>query len=712
MALSFLARHGDSIWYPSERQARWTYEMGVMLEALRQAWVSSGDSEYYGYIRKIVDQFVRADGSIRTYEYDTFNLDNIPGGRQLLMLYRATGEERYRQAADRLRKQLENQPRTPSGGFWHKKIYPNQMWLDGLYMAEPFYAQHSGMVGDTAALNDLVKQFTLVEAHTRDEQTGLLYHAWDESRTQKWADPVTGCSPHFWGRAMGWMMMALVDVLDVFPSEHRGRQNLVEMLDRLAKSVRDARDPGSGLWYQVVDQPGREGNYLESSASCMFIYAMAKGAAQGYLDSSYTQVASSSFRSLCARMVTVDHEGLVSLHQTCQGAGLGGKPYRDGSFEYYIGEPKRTNDFKAVGPFIMAALQLERNAAGETGLRKEDEHVPWAEALLQPPPWYGSREAVRIADNLLAYQCPSGGWEKNIDMAEDSPGPPHSCIGTIDNGATYRQIRFLARVCTSTGIERFADSFHRGMEYLFKAQYENGGWPQFYPLRKGYSSHITFNDDAMANVLKLLQDIVDGRPEFGFVESGCRARASRAIQKGIECILRCQVRVGDTLTAWCAQHDEQTFLPAPARSFEPVSLSGRESVGIVELLMRQQSPDARTVRSIQAAVRWLNRAKIRGIRLERVPDPGAPKGINTLLLRDPGAPALWARFYEIGTNRPLFVDRDGVERDRLDQLSAERRNNYAWFGEWGESLLSTDYPRWQKQWVPGDNVLDDEGAVR
>jgi PelA/Pel-15E family pectate lyase len=360
----------------------------------------------------------------------------------------------------------------------------------------------------------------------------------------------------------------------------------------------------------------------------------------------------------------------------------------------------------------MAALQLERNAAGETGLGKDDEHVPWAEALLQPPPWYGSREAVRIADNLLAYQCPSGGWEKNIDMAEEHPGNSHGCMGTIDNGSTYTQLRFLARVYTSTGNERFADSFRRGLDYLFQAQNENGGWPQFFPLRGGYYSHITFNDDAMANVLMLLQDIVDRRAEFGFVESSRVARASQAIRKGIECILRCQIRTGDTLTAWCAQHEENSFLPAPARSFEPVSLSGRESVGIVEFLMRQRSPDTRIIQSVQAAVRWLNRAKIRGIRLERVPDPGAPKGVNTLLLPDPGAPALWARFYEIGTNRPLFVDRDGREREGLDQLSTERRNNYAWFGDWGESLLSTDYPRWQKQWAPGHNVLGDEGAVR
>lgn len=360
MADPFMKRYPGTISYPEEsRKGYWTYEQGVMLEAIRRMWMATGDEKYFSYIKKNIDQFVAEDGSIRTYEYDTFNLDNIAPGRLLLMLYQNTHAEKYRQAADKLRKQLENQPRTHEGGFWHKKVYPYQMWLDGVYMAEPFYAEYALMLKEPLSFDDVANQIILLEKHTRDAQTGLLYHAWDESKMQKWANPVTGCSPNFWGRAMGWYAMGVVDVLDFLPQDHPKRDQIIKILQRLSEALVKYQDTSTGLWYQVVDQGNREGNYFEASASCMFAYVFAKGAKKSYLDNKFRAIAEKAFDGVVKELVTIGEDGSVSLHQTCQSAGLGGNPYRDGSYEYYIREPWRTNDFKGIGPFIFAALELE-----------------------------------------------------------------------------------------------------------------------------------------------------------------------------------------------------------------------------------------------------------------------------------------------------------------------------------------------------------------
>jgi unsaturated rhamnogalacturonyl hydrolase len=359
IAESYLFWHPDSVTYAGEERYRWHYEVGVMLEGMRRMWERTGDPRYFDYIKRNIDRFVLPDGSILTYELDTYNLDNIPLGRQLFLLSEKTGDPRYGKAAATLRRQLTEQPRTPSGGFWHKQIYPNQMWLDGLYMAEPFYARYARDAGDSSGLNDVIRQFVLMEHGARDEKTGLLYHGWDESRTQRWADSATGHSPHFWGRAMGWYGMGLVDVLEILPRDYPGRADLVGILRRLAEALLRHRDPASKLWYQVVDLGGREGNYLEASASAMYAYVFARGAKHGDLPAMYLDAARESFRGILERLVTVDERGLVSLHDVCQVAGLGGKPYRDGSFGYYVGEPKRVNDFKGYGPFLFAALELE-----------------------------------------------------------------------------------------------------------------------------------------------------------------------------------------------------------------------------------------------------------------------------------------------------------------------------------------------------------------
>src|SRR5262245_13401390 len=232
--------------------ARWTYDHGVVLKGIEGVWLSTGNGDYFRFIQRSMDHFVNDDGTIRTYNLEDYNIDNINTGRNLLLLYKVTGQEKYRKAAELLRSQLTTHPRTSDGGFWHKKIYPTQMWLDGLYMGEPFYAEYSAMVHDNKAFDDIAKQFILMEQHSRDAKTGLLYHGWDESRKQRWANPTTGRSPNFWGRAMGWYAMALVDTLDYFPKDHPQRAELIAILNRLAKAIATYQDATSGLWFRVV----------------------------------------------------------------------------------------------------------------------------------------------------------------------------------------------------------------------------------------------------------------------------------------------------------------------------------------------------------------------------------------------------------------------------------------------------------------------------
>jgi PelA/Pel-15E family pectate lyase len=335
------------------------------------------------------------------------------------------------------------------------------------------------------------------------------------------------------------------------------------------------------------------------------------------------------------------------------------------------------------------------------------ELVAWRNAMRQPAAWYGSEEAVRIADNLLLYQREAGGWDKNIDMAlalgpadrakiekEKRDPEAHS---TIDNDATYTQMRYLAKVHAATGQERFAASFRRGFDYLMKAQYPNGGWPQFYPLRNGYWSHITYNDDAMVGVLETLRDIAAPRPEYAFLSDGERAQARRAIDKGVECILRTQVVQDGRLTVWCAQHDERTMAPAKARAYELPSLSGSESVGVVEFLMGIPRPAPEVVRAVEGAVAWFRASKLTGIRVEAKPAPGTPKGFDNTVVEDAGAPPLWARFYELGTNRPIFCGRDSVVKYSMAEIEYERRNGYRWYTDRAAKLLEVDYPEWAKK---------------
>ncbi len=365
----------------------------------------------------------------------------------------------------------------------------------------------------------------------------------------------------------------------------------------------------------------------------------------------------------------------------------------------------------ALAPYIMGP-----DAAGGTppvgpvpssqqtpGLLQSRMRSVWFRCLEQPDAWYGSAEAVRIADLVRLYQRKTGGWPKNIDMAKPlDPAEARQVEAakadtdsTIDNAATSTQVRFLARVHAATHAERLRAPLLDGFDYLLAAQYANGGWPQFFPLRDDYSRRITFNDNATVNVLELLRDAAAGTPLFAFVDAARRARAAEAVARGVKLILAAQVRVNGRLTAWCAQHDEVTLEPRGARTYEHPSLSGSESVGIVSFLMSIPKPDAAVAAAIEAAMAWFREVRIDGLRIERRPDASEPGGFDHVVVKDPAAPPMWARFYQIGTNRPIFSGRDGVIRDNLAEIEYERRANYSWYGTWPAELLQRDYPAWK-----------------
>ncbi|MGB3798331.1 MAG: pectate lyase [Lewinella sp.] len=338
-----------------------------------------------------------------------------------------------------------------------------------------------------------------------------------------------------------------------------------------------------------------------------------------------------------------------------------------------------------------------------------DQPITWRDAQRQEAAWYGSPESRRVADNLLVYQHATGGWPKNMDMAapltaaeiediETAKADPDEELGrpTIDNKATYPQLRFLGQMYVLTEDDRYRSSFLRGVDYLLEAQYPNGGWPQFYPIREGYYQNITYNDGAMIGVLEFLREVVGGT--YSFVDAERLTAAQRAIEKGIAVILKTQVEVDGKLTAWCAQHDPETLEPAKARAYELVSLSGSESVGIVAFLMEIEEPDTAVVRSIRAAVDWFERVKLPGLRLIRQANEELPKGYDLIVGFDPEhGESLWARFYEIGTNYPMFVGRDGVVKYALSEIEYERRVGYSWINDWPRRLLERDYPAWEER---------------
>lgn len=322
-------------------------------------------------------------------------------------------------------------------------------------------------------------------------------------------------------------------------------------------------------------------------------------------------------------------------------------------------------------------------------------------------------EAVRVGGNVLLYQRSSGGWPKNIDMARRLSEADKARVrrdkkrtdSTLDNGATYTQMRRLGHLYAKTKLERFKKGFIRAVDYLLEAQYPNGGWPQFYAKPRGYAAHITFNDGAMIGAMSILRDIAQKQSVYTFVDGSRRKKAEAAVEKGIECILKSQIIVNGKRTVWCAQHDRNTLEPRGARIYEKVSLSGSESVGVVRFLMSIDKPGPKVIEAIQGAVVWFaGPAKITGIRQVKRPDKSNPRGFDRAIVKDPLAPPIWARFYDIETNHPIFCGRDGKVKKTLAEIEPERRTGYSWCGFYPASLLARDYPAWQKKHAPGRNA--------
>ncbi len=347
----------------------WTYEQGVQLKAVEQLWYATGDQKYFDFIKRGTDFWFDKEGKLSNYKLDEFNIDHVTPGRAYATVYRVTNEAKYKNAIDLIRSQLDKHPRTKEGGFWHKKIYTWQMWLDGLYMGQPFYAEHS-MISGEDNWNDIANQFVWMEKHARDPKTGLLYHGWDESKEQKWANKETGLSPHVWGRAMGWYAIALVDTLDYFPTNHPRRAELIAILNREAEAITKYQDRKSGVWYDIIDLASRPKNYKESSASAMFVYSLAKGVRKGYLPEKYLKTVNTGWAGIKKEFINELPDGNLDWEGTVSVSGLGGNPYRDGSFEYYMSEKLRTNDVKGLGPAVMAAVELEHLQRGQNGKGK------------------------------------------------------------------------------------------------------------------------------------------------------------------------------------------------------------------------------------------------------------------------------------------------------------------------------------------------------
>jgi unsaturated rhamnogalacturonyl hydrolase len=359
MAKSIMKRFPKASDVDNHKKINWNYKHGLLALSFEKLYQKTGDEKYFEYEKGYADDLIDKEGNILGYKMEKYNIDNINAGKILFFMYEKTKDERYLTAIKTLRKQLDDHPRTNSGGLWHKKIYPNQMWLDGLYMGQPFYARYISEYENGKNFDDVAHQFEVCYKQTLDEKTGLLLHAWDESKQMGWADKQTGKSPNFWSRSLGWYVMALVDVLDYFPQDHPKRKMLIEQLNDLSTALVKVQDK-SGIWYQVPNFPNREGNYLEASGTAMFAYAFAKGVNKGYLPEGFKVSANKAFDGLVKELIKVDEDGEIHLNQTCKGAGLGGNPYRDASFEYYIGEAKRVDNLHGTGPFILAALELDK----------------------------------------------------------------------------------------------------------------------------------------------------------------------------------------------------------------------------------------------------------------------------------------------------------------------------------------------------------------
>lgn len=342
---------------------KWNYTTGLELKAFLDVYLSSpeGNGAILKYVDDWYEQMIDDKGRIlQNYKKSGFSTDHICPAKTLFELYDATGKEKYRLAMDTIYNQIKEQPRTSEGGFWHKAVYPHQMWLDGLYMAQPFYAEYASryLEDKDSAYRDILNNLITVARHTYDEKTGLYRHAFDESASMDWCVDKAGRSAHAWGRALGWYCMAIVDVLEFIPEGTEGRKEVEEIFKGIYKTLPEYADPKTGMWYQVLDQPGREGNYVEATASAMFTYAMLKGVRLGILDPSMGRTARKTYRKMVKEFVKTGADGLVELQRCCEVAGLGGKENRKGDYDYYINEKIRSNDPKGIGPLVWAALEM------------------------------------------------------------------------------------------------------------------------------------------------------------------------------------------------------------------------------------------------------------------------------------------------------------------------------------------------------------------
>lgn len=361
MADSEINRNPDPRLIEFRTKPKWEYTHGLLCLAIYKVYEKTNNEKYLQYAKYYADSMISENGTILTYKQSDFNIDRINPGKLLFKLISKYPEEvKYKLALETLRDQMRGHPRTSEGGFWHKKRYPHQMWLDGLYMGSPFLAQYALEMNEPELFDDVVRQVMLMDEHIYDAEKKLYRHGWDESREQKWADDETGLSPEFWGRAMGWFSMALVDILDYLPQDHEGREDILRVIRKVADGIILYQDEQSGVWWQVLDKPNREGNYLEASCSSMFSYFLLKSINKGYLGEKYKNSAVRAYEGVKEEFVETGEDGLVDLTQICAVAGLGGDPYRDGSYEYYVGEPVRKNDPKGVGPFIMAGLEFDK----------------------------------------------------------------------------------------------------------------------------------------------------------------------------------------------------------------------------------------------------------------------------------------------------------------------------------------------------------------
>ena len=355
-------RHNPELWTcDGAEKPKWEYTPTLMARAFVELYNETGDTTYLNHAQRFADQFIGEDGAILTYKQSLYNMDRIQGGNFLILLNEINPQPQYLTAIETLRDQLRNQPRTAEGGFWHKQVYEHQMWLDGLFTGTTFYARYAAWKPEPEAWSDIANQFLTVDKHTR-KANGLNHHGWDESRQMAWSDSVTGCSAETWGRAEGWYVMALVDVLELMPEDQPERPELIAILNRVMKALMAVQDKDTHLWYQVPDKGDQEGNYIESTCSAMYCYAMAKGVRIGVLDKNYKKEAQQVLEGLKAHKIVTNEDGTLSLIDCCAVAGLGGNPFRDGTYDYYIHERIRKDDPKGVAPLILACLELHRIA--------------------------------------------------------------------------------------------------------------------------------------------------------------------------------------------------------------------------------------------------------------------------------------------------------------------------------------------------------------